>query len=75
MTAPIANRNEVSLRLVVDGDPLLITLIQNVTIDDVLNTEARIQATSIETGDPSLVASRQVNKSILDYLIRLGVER
>lgn len=71
----IANRNEVPMRMVVNGEPLLVTLLQNFTIDDVLLTEARVQATSIETGDASLVDGRQVSFNIRDYLIRLGVER
>lgn len=71
----IANRNEVPIRMVVDGEPLLVTLIQNITIDDVISTEARIQATAIETGDSSIVTDRQVSFELRDFLIRLGVER
>lgn len=70
-----ANRNEVETKFVVEGAPLRITLLQNPIIDDVLVSEARVQATSVETGDPSLVQERRVGRDLRDFLIRLGVER
>ena len=64
----------VTQRMVVDGKPLLISLIQNPLIDDVLVTEARLQATTIEEGGAD-DSERRVDRSVRDYLIRLGVER
>jgi hypothetical protein len=66
-------RNEVEQRFIVDGRPVIIKLINNPTIDDVVVTEARVYATSIERGnvDPN----RRVSRGLRDFLIRLGVER
>lgn len=64
----------VTQRMVVDGKPLLVSLIQNPLIDDVLVTEARLQATDIEEGNVSNT-DRRVARDVRDYLIRLGVER
>jgi len=75
MTTSIANRTEVPVHVVVDGKSLTVTLLQNITIDDVIDTEARIQATSIEQADPQMLDGRRVQRSIRDYLIRTGVER
>lgn len=75
MTTSIANRNVVETRLTVDGKPLVITLLQNITVDDVIGTEAQIQATAIETSDSQMLTTRRVNRTIRDYLIRTGVER
>lgn len=71
----MANRNVVTARVIVGGRPLLISLIDNPLIDDVLITEARIQAASIAFQDDSLVVGRHVSRDIRDFLIRLGVER
>ena len=60
-------------RMIVDGKPLLISLIQNPLIDDVLVTEARLQATDIEEGVTSN-PDRRVGRDVRDFLIRLGVE-
>lgn len=66
-------RNIVETRLIVDGKPIIVTLINNPTIEDVLSSEGRIQATAIERGadDPN----RRVARDIRDFLIRIGVER
>ncbi len=66
-------RNDIEGRFLVDGQPVLIKLINNPTIDDVMVTEARVQATAVERGavDPD----RRVARDIRDFLIRLGVER
>jgi len=64
----------ITQRMVVDGKPLLVSLIQNPLIDDVLITEARLQATDIEEGN-SANPDRRVDREVRDYLIRLGVER
>ena len=60
-------------RMIVDGKPLLISLIQNPLIDDVLITEARLQATDIEERVTSN-SDRRVGRDVRDFLIRLGVE-
>ncbi len=70
----MGNRNVVTASIIVDGVPLLLSFFDNVTIDDVLITEAKIQAVSILNRDTS-ADSRKVDRSIRDYLIRLGVER
>lgn len=69
----MSNRQEVSTRLVVDGQPLILNLISHPTIDDVVVTEMRIRAHEImsKRADPD----RRVSRDIRDYLIRLGVER
>lgn len=69
----MSNQVIITQRLIVDGKPLLVSLIQNPLIDDVLITEARLQATDIEEGNgPS---DRRVGRDVRDFLIRLGVER
>lgn len=64
----------ITQRMIVDGKPLLVSLIQNPLIDDVLITEARLQATDIEEGNGSNPDHR-VDRDVRDFLIRLGVER
>lgn len=71
----MANRAVVTANLLVNGKPVSVSLIDNPLIDDVLITEARIQAASIINQDPSLVDNRRVSKDIRDFLIRTGVER
>ncbi len=66
-------RDEVETRYIVDGKPVLIKLINNPTIEDVINTEARVQATMIERGD--IDPDRRVARGLRDFLIRLGVEK
>ncbi len=68
------NRIDAPADLVVDGKPLTITFIQNPTIEDVLVGEARVQATSLETNNPSLVSGRVVPRAIRNFLIEEGVE-
>lgn len=70
----MGNRNVVTGRMVVDGQPVLISFLDNIVIDDVLITEARIQALAIQNQDGS-ADNRRVSRDIRDYLIRLGVER
>lgn len=66
-------RNDIERRYIVNGRPVIIRLINNPIIDDVVVTEMRVQATAIESGtvDPD----RRVDRSIRDFLIRLGVEK
>ena len=65
----------VAQRMVVDGKPLLVSLIQNPLIDDVLITEARLQATAVEEGTAADATDHRVERAVRDFLIRLGVER
>lgn len=65
-------RDEVESRFNVEGKPVIIKLINNPTIDDVINTEARVQASGFETGND--LSDRVVSRSLRDYLIRLGIE-
>lgn len=69
----MSNYNVVPVSVVVDGRPFIISLIENPIIDDVLITEVRIQAASIENQDNS-TEDRVVDRGIRNYLIRLGVE-
>lgn len=70
----MGNRNVVTAHVVVNGKPLQVSFIDNITIDDVLITESMIQASAIQNQDGS-ADNRQVEREIRDYLIRLGVER
>jgi len=69
----MSNQIIVTQRMIVEGKPLLVSLIQNPLIDDVLITEARLQATDIEEGNTAST-DRRVARDIRDFLIRLGVE-
>jgi hypothetical protein len=69
----MSNQIIVTQRMVVEGKPLLVSLIQNPLIDDVLITEARLQATNIEEGGTPDTNYR-VGRDVRDFLIRLGVE-
>lgn len=66
-------RNDVESRYVVNGRPVLVRLINNPTIDDVMTTEARIQAYSLETGKVDM--TRRVSRGLRDFLIQIGVEK
>jgi hypothetical protein len=65
-------RDEVESRFNVEGSPVIIKLINNPTIDDIINTEARVQASGFETGRD--LSTRVVSRTLRDYLIRLGIE-
>jgi hypothetical protein len=69
----MSNRSVVVSRLIVEGEPLLINMIQNPTIDDVVETEARIYAASLDRQDPTL-NDRRVPRDVREFLIRIGVE-
>lgn len=69
----MSEQTTVQVRLIVNGTPIVVGLISNPLIDDVLLTEARIQAFSIEQQVD--ISDRRVSRDIRDYLIRLGVER
>lgn len=57
----------------VDDKPMLYNIISNPLIDDVVITEARLQAYEVENG--TLEEGRRVDRGVRDFLIRLGVER
>lgn len=67
----MSSRDQLEGRFIVDGRPVIIQLINNPTIDDVVNAEARVHATAIEQGTDD--SSRIVERKIRDFLIRLGV--
>lgn len=69
----MAARDIVSSRLIVNGRPYIINLINNPTIDDVVMTESRVLAAEIENG--VIEEGRRVSRDIRDFLIRLKVER
>lgn len=64
---------EVYSKIVINGRSYSIKLINNPTIDDVLETEARIYATERAAGEVD--ETRSVPRTMRDYLVRLGVER
>lgn len=66
-------RQVAEARMIVDGKPMLYNIISNPLIDDVVITEARLQAYEIENG--TLEEGRRVDRGVRDFLIRLGVER
>lgn len=70
----MSNQVIVTQKMIVNGVPLIVSLIQNPLIDDVLVTEARLQATNIEEGNTE-TSDHRVDRSVRDFLIRLGVER
>ena len=65
----------VAQRLIVNGKPLLVSLIQNPTIEDILVTEAQLQASNVEQQVTVTSDDHRVDRDIRDFLIRLGVER
>jgi len=66
-------RTDITERLVIEGVPYIVRLIDSPTIDDVLVTEAQLQAATIE-GFP-IDPNRRVDRDVRDFLIRLGVDR
>jgi hypothetical protein len=68
------NQTVITQRMVVSGSPLQLTLIENPTIDDVIITEAQIQASVISKGG-TMDLTRRVGRDVRDFLIRLGVSR
>lgn len=70
----MAAHTKIETRYIVAGKPVFINLIENPTIDDVVVTEARVYAASLDRRDPTL-NDRRVSRDIRDFLIRIGVER
>lgn len=68
-----AVRNELVTKMVVDGRPLTVTLIDSIVIDDVVSTEAQVQALSLQNDGVS-VTRRRVDRAVRNYLVRIGVE-
>ena len=69
----MSNRIEVKSRLIVDGSPIQVSLINTPTIEDVLVAEAQVQA-SIVQSETFNVGGRRVDRRIREFLIRNGVE-
>lgn len=69
----MSDRQESEARLIVDGRPVIFKVISNPLIDDVVITEARLQASEIENGPFN--DGHRVDRGVRDFLIRLGVER
>lgn len=65
-------RQESAIRLIVDGRPVVYRVLSNPVIDDVVISEAKLQAFQIENGS---LGERRVDRNLRDFLIRLGVER
>lgn len=66
-------RNDIERRYIVNGRPVIVRLINNPTIDDVISTEARVQAYSLESG--KVDTTRRVSRGLRDFLIQIGVEK
>ena len=66
-------RTEATAKLMVDGRPHTLMLVDNPTIDDVLVIEMRLRAAEImnETTDQE----RRVPRGVRDLLIQIGVAR
>lgn len=69
----MAYRREVETHQIVKSIPLLVRLIENPIIDDVVITEARLEAAILDGVQQD--NGHRVDRTIRDYLIRLGVER
>lgn len=69
----MSSRSEIDAKFAVNNKSLLVKLINNPTIDDVLNIEARVYAASV--GQGNLDTDRRVERDLRDFLIRIGVER
>lgn len=67
-------RQLISQNVALGGVSYQISLIENPTIDDVVITEARLQAAAIE-GRQGVLEDHFVSRDIKDFLIRLGVDR
>jgi hypothetical protein len=66
-------RQTTTFTIVQAGVPLDVTVIESPTIDDVMVSEAKIQAYSIATGTD--ISDHTVDRSVRDLLLRMGVER
>lgn len=66
-------RRTTTFTVLENGIPLDVSLIESPNIDDVIISEARLQAFSIATGAD--LATHRVDPQIKDLLLRLGVER
>lgn len=68
-----AARQEVQQRIVIDGVPYIIRLIDNPMIDDVMASEAKLRAAKIQGF--SVPSDHRVKRDLRDFLVRLGVVR
>jgi hypothetical protein len=69
----MSNRVEAPIKMLVNGTVVTLTLIENPIIDDVVVTEAKLQAAYI--GNNANLTDHRVDLQVRDFLIRLGVER
>ncbi len=69
----MSDRQVVNTRFLIAGRPVKINLIHNPLVDDLLITEAQIQAYAIEHKVD--ISTRRIPRDIRDFLIRLNVER
>lgn len=69
----MAIRAKAESKVVIDGKPYIVSIIDNPTIEDVVETEARIYAAEVMNNTPR--EDRRVERPIRDFLIRLGVDR
>lgn len=70
----MAERQDIETRMVVEGQPYIVRLINNPTIEDVVVTEMRLTLAE-KDGSITLDEDHRVSRNIRDFLIRLGVER
>lgn len=66
-------RTNLATRVVENGRPYTVFIVDNPTIDDVLVIEMKMRAAEIMNNE--VVDGYRVNRDIRDVLIRLGVER
>lgn len=69
----MSTRNTVTGKVLANGRSYELTLIENPTVDDVVIAEMKVQAQHVAEG--SDVSGRRVDRTIRDFLVRLGVER
>jgi hypothetical protein len=67
-------RTDITTKVLLNGQPYSIFLVDNPTIDDVLAVEMRLYAAELMNG-VSQDANHRVSRDVRDVLIRLGVER
>lgn len=66
-------RRTTTFTVMEEGVPLDVSLIESPNIDDVVMSEARLQAFSIATGTD--ISDHRVDRQVKEFLLRLGVER
>jgi hypothetical protein len=69
----MSSRNELSEKIIVNNSIYTVTVLDHPLIDDVVISEAMIRAEAIVSGNED--TTRRVDRSIRDFLVRLGVEK